>query len=342
MTGHASAVAAASEVHAEAHFTYHLFGLRFRSAVPLAHMPMLRNAGVAPADCVFRLAPAGTRPEPVGRLVASLACDGACHGGADAARVYRGAAGTWFWHDRISTTHVWPGARRVDVYPEVGADPRALAQVLLGPVATLVLHQLGFPCLQASAVQLGSTAVAFLGPPGRGKSTIAALLLRRGATLLSDDILPLRLTDDGVYGVPSVPMMRLDPETLAPALGVVESLPRVAPAHRKRVLALHDRYPFAEQPVRLRAVYLLERFDPLASGRNHPVIRRLSGRDGLTALLAHTCNSALLEPAENALLLPLYSRVLAQAGPAVLSYPHGLRYQDALLAEVGADLDARP
>jgi hypothetical protein len=279
------------------------------------------------------------QPIPDGRLVAGLRCDGACHRGRLAAQVHRGPGGTWFWHDGVGTSHVHPDARRVDVYPMPGVDARMPALVLLGPVAALVLHQLGYPSLHASAAQIGGGVVVFLGPPGQGKSTMAALLLRRGATLISDDVLPLCALGDALYAVPSVPMMKLAPDAVAPALNLAEPLPTVSANHHKRLLRLGGQYPFAATPIRIDAIYLLERYDPLASGRTNVTVRPLTGREGLGALLAHTSNRALLEPSENAVLLPLYARLLAQARIGVLSYPHGFEHQDSVYRSILAELE---
>ena len=318
---------------------YRLYGLRVASDVPLPPLRPL-DGGRAPADCRFRLMPPNAdQPPPDGRLVAGLACDGACHGGRLAARVHRGRGGTWFWHDGVGTCHVHPGARQVDIHALPGLDPRTLALVLIGPVAALVLHQLGQPSLHASAVQLRGRAVVFLGPPGQGKSTLAASLLRRGATLLTDDILPLRARDDAVFAVPSVPLMKLADDAPAPALDVAQPLPPVSANHPKRLLTLAGSYAFAPGPARVDTVYVLERYDPLASGRTDVGTRPLSGREALGALLTHTSNRAVLEPAENAILLPLYARLLARARLRVLSYPHGFEHQDAVYRHILADLE---
>jgi hypothetical protein len=56
----------------------------------------------------------------------------------------------------------------------------------------------GFEVLHASGVVLAGRAALFTGPPGAGKSSLAAALLRRGeAELLSDDTVALRLGGDG-------------------------------------------------------------------------------------------------------------------------------------------------
>jgi hypothetical protein len=49
----------------------------------------------------------------------------------------------------------------------------------------------GFEVLHAAGVVLDGEAVLFAGPPGAGKSSLAAALLRRGGRLLSDDAVAL-------------------------------------------------------------------------------------------------------------------------------------------------------
>ncbi len=53
----------------------------------------------------------------------------------------------------------------------------------------------GLEVMHASGVVLGGEAMLFVGPSGIGKSSLAAALLRRGASLLSDDAVALSLSD---------------------------------------------------------------------------------------------------------------------------------------------------
>lgn len=70
---------------------------------------------------------------------------------------------------------------------EPGADPREVEKVRRGS-AWLLLRQLqGRLGMHGSAVSVGPRAVVFLGSSGRGKSTLAAAMCRRGADLLADD-----------------------------------------------------------------------------------------------------------------------------------------------------------
>jgi hypothetical protein len=62
---------------------------------------------------------------------------------------------------------------------------------LLGRVLPTALHHEGWMPLHASAVLTREGVVAFLGPKGLGKSTLAAAMVDAGAHLVSDDVVPV-------------------------------------------------------------------------------------------------------------------------------------------------------
>jgi hypothetical protein len=82
------------------------------------------------------------------------------------------------------------------------------------------------------------------------------------------------------------------------------------------------------------------RYDPLASGRTDTLLHRLSQREALTAVLAHTADRAFLRPREQAGLLPLLSRLVAQAPVFLLTYPHGFEHQASVQARLLETLEA--
>jgi hypothetical protein len=169
---------------------------------------------------------------------------------------------------------------------------------------------------------------------------MAAGLLRRGATLVTDDALPLRSWADGVYGGPGVPMMKLWRDSADCSLHLCEELPNLAPTLEKKRVALEGRYAFAQEPRRLQHIYLLDRYDPQASGRADVTLERMSPRDGVSALLAHTSGSAFIQPVEAARLLPLYARLAAQSPVSVLHFPQGYEYQHSVYETLMTDLEA--
>ncbi len=312
---------------------YAMFGLRVASDVPLP-LPALTGPGGGPPAWVFRMVePGRAPPAPDGPLLASTPCP--THGFDQ--MVHRGPGGAWIWHRAIGTCHVRPNARQVDIYAETGTDDSLLALILAGQVSVFVLHQLGYPTLHASAVATPDGAVAFLGPKGQGKSTMAAAFLRRGAELLTDDVLPLHAREDGIYATPSLPIMKLWLEAAECTLGVSDGLQNLAPDYDKKLLSLDGRLPFAQAPVRVRAFYFLDR-DAAATEGADVVIRPLSRRDALAGLLAQVSYGAFLRPDEAARLLPFYARLTAQAPVCVVSYPSSFEHQEAVHRAIVADL----
>lgn len=86
--------------------------------------------------------------------------------------------------------------RTVECVPVRGVD-HALTTVLAEGALLAFIHSMQKRCiLHASAVQLGSDAVAFVGGTGFGKSTVAARLCAAGCQLISDDVLRIDLSDD--------------------------------------------------------------------------------------------------------------------------------------------------
>jgi hypothetical protein len=96
------------------------------------------------------------------------------------------------------TAHVHPGF-----------DPDVLGVLLPGTVMAARLILDGRLVLHASALRVGRSAVAFVGSPGMGKSTLAGLGMAAGFPLLTDDVLRADLGDRGVRVWPGASEVRL-------------------------------------------------------------------------------------------------------------------------------------
>jgi hypothetical protein len=344
MAGHLGAVADAQEIAVLGRnsppFLHSMFGTRVLSDVKLP-IPQLPHAIGEQADwTICRAEPDQSAPQPDGHLVAELRCSAPCHRGRVAIRIHRGRGGAWFESDRAGTFHVRADGRRVDLYPGRSVDEKAVALMLIGQIASFVLYQLGGMALHASAVITSQGAVAFLGPKGQGKSTMAAGFLHRGAQLLTDDVLPVTCRADGVYGTPGLPLIKVWPNAAEHALRLTEELPDLMEHSDKKLFVLDDRYGFAQAPARLRAIYVLQRFDPVAESATECSLRPLSGRESVIGLLGQISWSEALEREELARLLPRYSRVAAQVPVRALRYPHGFEHQQEIYTRILSDLEA--
>jgi hypothetical protein len=163
------------------------------------------------------------------------------------------AAGYRVWAPRHGLWIVAADGRSVTGAPPSGPRWRwerlVLAQAL--PLASALQ---GMEVLHASAVCLDGRAVAFLGRPGAGKTTLATRLLARGARLLTDDVLAVTTDGATVWGHRGGAVARIDAETVRgmtaaerAALGQVEA----------RGAKWQVRPPAGPARVRLGALYVL-------------------------------------------------------------------------------------
>lgn len=99
--------------------------------------------------------------------------------------------------------------RRLKTCPE-----NTVAHLLIDQVIPRILCHRGRMVLHASAVELaGGRAVAFTGPSGVGKSTLASAFLAAGDGLITDDCLLLENRSGAVQALPSYPSLRLWPDS---------------------------------------------------------------------------------------------------------------------------------
>lgn len=133
--------------------------------------------------------------------------------------------------------------------------PDYIPTIVIGLVLGLLLQRRGVLCLHGSAVAWRGRAIAVLGPSGAGKSTLSAALVRRGATLLTDDVIALRPTPQGTAVEPGPRGLRLLPDSVEHA-GLSDAGLGEVPHNDKRLWDLSGRA--ADGALLLGAVYLLQ------------------------------------------------------------------------------------
>jgi hypothetical protein len=102
-----------------------------------------------------------------------------------------------------------PGLTEGTAHVHPGFDPDVIGVLLPGTVMAARLIIDGRLVLHASALQVGRSAVAFVGSPGMGKSTLAGLGMTAGYPLLTDDVLRGDVGDGGVRVWPGASEVRL-------------------------------------------------------------------------------------------------------------------------------------
>jgi hypothetical protein len=194
---------------------------------------------------------------------------------------------------------------------------------LLGPVMSFWLELRGSIALHASAVVAQDVAIGFMAGPEAGKTSLAASFVKRGARLLSDDILPVHPSPGGgVVARPGYPQVRMWPDEVRRFAGDPGRYPLAHPDHDKRRIPVSVLGSFHGEPVRLACLMVPER-------RPEPgadiVLERLAGAEALMTLLRASFAAAVLEhmPEMQARRLSLVARILRSVPVYRLRYPAG-------------------
>jgi hypothetical protein len=211
-------------------------------------------------------------------------------------RVWRLAGGNCFrllYSDGVEFFVARDGSEVWVAWPDASSLDDA-ATYLLGPVLGFVLRLRGVTCLHASAIAVGSRAIALLGPASAGKSTTAAAFAGMGYPVLTDDVVALAERDGAILVQPAYPQLRLWPDVVVPLFGTADALPRLTPSWDKRALDLaHTAGRFQQQPLPLAAIYVLAERAPASE----PCIKGLHGRETLMTLVANAYVSYLQDAA---------------------------------------------
>lgn len=178
--------------------------------------------------------------------------------------------------------------KEIHIEPAPGAEPDAIRLFLLGSVIGALLHQRGILPLHASAIRVNGSAIAFAGDSGVGKSTLAAAFLKRGKTMVADDICAVTVENNTPLVWPGSPNLKLWHDALQKLDEDPASLARVRASMEKY------RYPvetgFDPQPLPLRKLYILR-----ATNEDRFAMDRLSGAEKLNVLLNITYRFGFLK-----------------------------------------------
>jgi hypothetical protein len=182
------------------------------------------------------------------------------------------------------------GGREILVAPAPGCEPD-LEPYILGSALGAICLQNGLLPLHASAVSLGSEAIAFAGPTGAGKSTMAAAIAARGHVHVTDDLSVVRLPAEGLPLVyPGTRVMKLCPDS-STALGFDEAEAVTARLSHEKLRFRSGATTLSAQPDALAAIYFLELGDSA-----DVIIEPLIGMHAIAAVASEIFRRAWLGP----------------------------------------------
>jgi hypothetical protein len=169
------------------------------------------------------------------------------------------------------------------------------ATYLVGPILSFVLRLRGRVSLHASAVAIRGAAAVFMGPPGSGKSTMAAAFARKSFPVLTDDVVALAERDGKFSVQPGYPRVNLWADSATALFGSPEHLPLITRNWDKRFVDLRaDAGGFQSSPLPVGGVYILS---GAAETPGMPRIEPVPGREALMALVANTSVNYMLDHA---------------------------------------------
>ncbi|AFY57883.1 serine kinase of the HPr protein, regulates carbohydrate metabolism [Rivularia sp. PCC 7116] len=149
-----------------------------------------------------------------------------------------------------------------------------VSALLLGQVLGCTLRLRGTLCLHACVVRIGQQAIAIVGQSGAGKSTTAAALVKRGYSILSDDIAAINYSARDWLVQPGYPRLRLWPKSVNALYGSQDALDRIFSFSEKRFVDLtnNSESQFYNKPLPLAAIYVLgERQSEFTTPKIEPI-----------------------------------------------------------------------
>jgi hypothetical protein len=230
---------------------YQAYGLRIRSELPLPELapwtppPGSPGAAGLSADADVRVR--------FGSVPRSL------EGRTNAGIPWQVCAGRYLLAIDGVARFLITNGREVTIDPAPDAASEDIRLFFLGAVCGALLHTCGVLPLHGSSIATSRGALVFVGRSGSGKSTLLSALLRRGYTMIADDVTAVRSGgEESALAYPGYPRIRLLESVLRSMGEHPEALQRVCPSSDKRLLPANR---FASTPTPIAALFELVEAD---------------------------------------------------------------------------------
>lgn len=176
--------------------------------------------------------------------------------------------------------------QEIDIEIEHHSDPDLVKSAIYGPILSILLRQKNFLVLHGSCVSSKKRNIAFIGRSKSGKSTLAEAFFKQGYSVITDDILAIDFNSSKPQLAPSIPRIKLWPDS-AMAMGYdPKLLPVINHQSQKRFHLLQ--YNKHSNQI-LSSIYFLDKGPDIN-------IKKLSFRDAFLKLLKCSKGTALNNP----------------------------------------------
>ena len=231
----------------------------------------------------------------------------------------------WIVHHRgAQQTELDLERRTITVHPDPRAGEGQSHVLLAGSGMAHALTAEGHSPLHASAVEVDGRAIAFIGPSGKGKTTLAGLLCARGAHAVSDDVLRCEIVDGEAVCYRGGSNLRLR----AGAAGLAEGLKAAAQTAEGRTVAVAEPTPLARMPLAALVVP-----GPSRSA-TELAVWRLRGRAAAAELLRSPRIIGWIDPELAARHLELSQALAARVPVLATTIPWGPPFADGIAEEL--------
>lgn len=176
--------------------------------------------------------------------------------------------------------------KEIDIELESYSDPSLVRSAIYGPILSILLRQKNFLVLHGSCVSSKKRNIAFIGGSKAGKSTLAEAFFKQDYFVITDDILAIDFNSSKPQLAPSIPRIKLWPDS-AIAMGYdPKLLPAINHQSQKRFHLLQYN---KHSNLILSSIYFLDKGPDIN-------IKKLSFRDAFLKLLKYSKGTVLNHP----------------------------------------------
>lgn len=187
--------------------------------------------------------------------------------------------------NKFGFVSIW-SKQKIEFVPSQNFDSATLRMFMLGSLSMILATSLGYISFHAASVVINGKAILFCANSGSGKSSLAAYFYSKGYTILSDDVINIKvLNNKDVIAFPSVPRIKLSEDGLKQIGKSSEGLDVIPAFNKKYSLPVSQTNQELSYPVN-KIVFL--QFDEKKN-----CMEQIKGANKLNELSKHLYNKRL-------------------------------------------------